>query len=392
MGIDRPDDDDLPPAEQPDNPGNATDVPAYDSKQPGREHFEPPDREEHYERLRAEGALEQPPAGDQQQAAEDPGPAAALEDQGTTDDRSEPGQRPKADEPAANDQQAPNVDRPPENDAAATEDQAPKGERSKAGEPTEDAQDAQAAGWAQKADMSRWMWGEYLKKWPPEERPPIDRSDDPPGSWRADIIRYLSPEDNVEVEQQCDVIADREAKLISPRLREVESCDPDRHLIGFDQRLKGRDRIKEKVYDDMDLLSRSTREAISLLPDAIRYTFEYDEARYTQGVRADIARMKEQGFKLEVLKNFWSDDQYKGINSQWIEPVSGQRFEMQFHTGISAEAKEITHKAYERLRTHQANAFEELVLEAFQRKVSADVPDPIGATDIPDYPEREQHA
>ena len=102
--------------------------------------------------------------------------------------------------------------------------------------------------------------------------------------------------------------------------------------------------------------------------------------------------MEEQGFRLEVLKNFWSDDQYKGINSQWIEPVTGQRFEMQFHTQISAEAKEITHKAYERLRTHQADAFEELVLEAFQRKVSADIPVPSGATDIPDYPERDQHA
>ena len=32
--------------------------------------------------------------------------------------------------------------------------------------------------------------------------------------------------------------------------------------------------------------------------------------------------------------------------------------------------------------------FEELVLEAFQRKVAADVPVPPGATDIPDYPER----
>ena len=51
----------------------------------------------------------------------------------------------------------------------------------------------------------------------------------------------------------------------------------------------------------------------------------------------------------------WSDDKYKGINSQWIEPDSGQRFEVQFHTRISFEAKQLTHHAYERLRTpHQA--------------------------------------
>jgi hypothetical protein len=194
------------------------------------------------------------------------------------------------------------------------------------------------------------------------------------------------------VEQECDCIAERERETISPGLREVESRDPDRHLIGFERRRKGRDRIKEKVYDDMDLLGRSTQEAISSLPDAIRYTFQYDEARYTQTVRADIARMKEKGFKLNILKNSWSHDQYKGINSQWIEPSTGQRFELQFHTRISFEAKQITHGAYERLRTHQADAFEELVLEAFQRKVTAAVPVPDGATEIPDYREGEQHA
>ena len=106
----------------------------------------------------------------------------------------------------------------------------------------------------------------------------------------------------------------------------------------------------------------------------------------------DIERLKGQGFELQRLKNSWSDDQYKGINSQWIEPDTGQRFEVQFHTRISFEAKQLTHDAYERLRTKQADMFEELVLEAFQRKVAADVPVPSGATDIPDYPERRADA
>ena len=72
----------------------------------------------------------------------------------------------------------------------------------------------------------------------------------------------------------------------------------------------------------------------------------------------------------------------------WIEPDTGQRFEVQFHTRISFEAKQLTHDAYERLRTKQADEFEEMVLEAFQEKVTADVPVPPGAADIPDYPER----
>ena len=59
---------------------------------------------------------------------------------------------------------------------------------------------------------------------------------------------------------------------------------------------------------------------------------------------------------------------------------------MQFHTRISFEAKQLTHDAYERLRTHQADEFEKMVLEAFQKKVAAEVPIPPGAADIPDYP------
>ena len=131
---------------------------------------------------------------------------------------------------------------------------------------------------------------------------------------------------------------------------------------------------------------RSPEEAVSHVPDAIRYTFQYREAHYTQGVWADIERLKDQGFELQKLKNSWSKEQYKGINSQWIEPETGQRFEVQFHTRISFEAKQLTHDAYERLRTNQVDMFEELVLEAFQKKVAADVPVPPGATDIPDYP------
>ncbi len=169
-------------------------------------------------------------------------------------------------------------------------------------------------------------------------------------------------------------------------MRTIESQDPDRHLIGFDNRLKDHDRIKEKVYDTVEERGHSLEDAVSLVPDTIRYTFQYRETYYTQGVWADIGRLKEQGFELSKLWNAWSDDQYKGINSQWIDPDTDQRFEVQFHTHISYEAKQLTHDAYERLRTHQADVFEELVLEAFQKKVAAEVPAPPGAADVPDYP------
>jgi hypothetical protein len=82
----------------------------------------------------------------------------------------------------------------------------------------------------------------------------------------------------------------------------------------------------------MEEFDFSVEEAVSSVSDTIRYTFQYREAHYTQGVWADIERLKGQGFELHKLRNAWSGEQYKGINSQWIEPDTGQRFELQFHT------------------------------------------------------------
>jgi hypothetical protein len=248
---------------------------------------------------------------------------------------------------------------------------------------------AAAEKWQQQTTESRSIWTEYERKWPPAEHPAVDRSKDPAGSWRADNSRVLGVADNNRVESECDRIARREEERISPTMRSIESQDPDRHLVGFDDRLKGRDRIKEKVLGTIKDFSRSPEQAVSLVPDTIRYTFQYREARYTQGVWADIERLKNEGFKLHKIRNSWSDDhdQYKGINSQWIEPGTGQRFEVQFHTRISFEAKQLTHTAYERLRTAaKPDKFEQMVLEAFQRKVTGEVPVPPGAADIPDYP------
>ena len=251
---------------------------------------------------------------------------------------------------------------------------------------------AAAEKWDRDSSQSRGIWSEYQCKWPQEEEPPVDRSGDPPGTWYGDRDRRLEPADDNQVEAACDRIAKREEDKISPRMRAVEGQDPNRHLIGFDRRLKDRDRVKEKVCDFKNEKGHSLEKAVTLVPDAIRYTFQYPESRYSKGVWADIERLKGQGFELYKVRNFWSDEEYKGINSQWIDSQTGQRFEVQFHTHISFEAKQLTHDAYERIRAlpedefEKKAEFEKMVLKAFQRKVSADIPVPPGAYGIPDYP------
>jgi hypothetical protein len=240
--------------------------------------------------------------------------------------------------------------------------------------------------WKTTDQHARWLWSEYQRRLAPPERPAPDKPKGEPGSWTGEGGSSLSRADNERVDAACDRIADREREKITPAMREVESQDPDRHLVGLGDCRKGHDRIKEKIYEMKTELNFSPEEAVSRVPDAIRFTLEYPEARYTQGVWADIGRLEEQGFEQKTRRNYWSDERYKGINSQWIDPDSGQRFEVQFHTRISFEAKQLTHDAYEILRAKKADKFEELVLDAIQKKISAEVPVPPGAVDIPDYP------
>ncbi len=62
--------------------------------------------------------------------------------------------------------------------------------------------------------------------------------------------------------------------------------------------MKGRDRIKEKACAITESLDRTTEQAVFLIPDTLRYTFQYQEARYTQGVWMDIGRLNDQGSDL----------------------------------------------------------------------------------------------
>ncbi len=131
----------------------------------------------------------------------------------------------------------------------------------------------------------------------------------------------------------------------------IEAEDPNRRLIGLENRLKGKDRLAEKVEravgEQPDLNYDS---AFAVVKDAIRYTLQYPDERYTAGVRGDIERLMGLGFERVDCRNTWESEVYKGINSRWRVQENGQVFEVQFHTEASYQAKQETHTAYERLR------------------------------------------
>ena len=176
-----------------------------------------------------------------------------------------------------------------------------------------------------------------------------------------------------------------EEKTVTPAMRRIEAEDPDRTLVGLEHRLKGKDRLSEKVTEAMTERSRTVDEAFATVKDAIRYTFCYPEDRYTEGVVADCERLEHDGFEPVDRRNSWDAEEYKGINSRWRVPGDGQLFEVQFHTRASLDAKEETHWAYEKLRDPATVKAEQEALSKYQRDVSAGIPIPPGAVDIPDY-------
>jgi hypothetical protein len=245
--------------------------------------------------------------------------------------------------------------------------------------------------WSEALPSLRVAWEEHEDCYPEREwATPHTHTD---GSWSSGETRTLTPDQNTEATKACADIHDEGERVILPAMLQIEAADSNRRLVGLKHMLKGEDRLKEKIADVLLLESHlSPREALDKVPDAVRYTFIYGSDGYAEGVRADVDRLKTAGFEEVKLKNLWSSSQYKGINTQWRRPETGLRFEVQFHTPESLQAKELTHRAYERLRRpeNETTPVERDELEEFQRRVNVLLVTPPGSEEIRDFPERKR--
>jgi hypothetical protein len=245
--------------------------------------------------------------------------------------------------------------------------------------------------WAQAVPELRAAWASHQRKYPERLRASPDTQ--PDGSWVSGEHRRLDPEQNTEASKAHADLADEADRYILPALQRIEAADPNRHLAGLEHLVKGEDRLKEKLADVLLVEPRLTaRQAVDKVSDAVRSTLTYSSDRYADGVAADIDRLKAEGFELVKVKNLWHADQYKGINTQWRMPETATRFEMQFHTPESLEAKELTHEAYERLRRPESETSqsERDELETFQRRANELVAIPPRVDSIKDFPEKKR--
>jgi hypothetical protein len=231
---------------------------------------------------------------------------------------------------------------------------------------------------------------DHMRRWPADEvKAAVDRSRDPAGSWRGDGDQYLNPELHRQAKEEIARVQQADRSLTDRMGETARDNAFGGWLEGLKHRLKGEDRLKEKIAEKIEHEpDRTPAEAIREVNDAIRYTFCFESERYVDGYWSIRQRLDEGGYSMIYSKNHWRDDaEYKGINTRWFT-LEGQRFEVQFHTPESFYAKQyITHDAYERRRNPLIGRSERREIEAFQREVCSFIPVPVDVGSIPDYRE-----
>jgi hypothetical protein len=216
------------------------------------------------------------------------------------------------------------------------------------------------------------------------------------GGWAWKSLR-LDPPANHVADQQLAARRSAEGRHpdgtyddrgLTPALRRVEAQLDHGTLIPDTEKfaLKSPDRFKEKLAKMIERRpDLSVGELADEIHDGIRYTFIFDPAHYTDQTQRACSSLIGDGYELTRLANRWDGEEYKGVNSRWHDPHTGQYFEIQFHTPQSWEAKQQTHGTYERIDNPDTPVGDVERLRAYQRSVSSSLEIPDRWNEIRDY-------
>jgi hypothetical protein len=175
---------------------------------------------------------------------------------------------------------------------------------------------------------------------------------------------------------------------LSPAMRGIEAQAEHGKLVPETEKyaLKTHDRFMEKLMEMVDAEpDKPAQELAGEIHDGIRYTFLFEPEDYIVGVRELTGKLEESGFELGVVKNTWGNDEYKGINTRWLDHESEVRFEVQFHTEESWTVKQQTHGVYVKIHNIDTPVEERERLRAYQREICARVLQPPGWEEIIDF-------
>lgn len=199
------------------------------------------------------------------------------------------------------------------------------------------------------------------------------------GGWKGEGGLTLNAADNAKVDTYVDRTKEAERSItVDVRAAALAS---GAELVGFEHRLKSPDSLKRKVATSLkEHPEQNVQGVLARLSDAVRYTLQWQDAAYTDGVATASAVLSAWGNDNTKWSNTWGRSSgYKGLNTGWRAPRSGQLFEVQFHTPASKHAQEVTHLLYEEQRLPSTTPARKKELQARQDAMFAAVPVPQGA-------------
>jgi hypothetical protein len=206
--------------------------------------------------------------------------------------------------------------------------------------------------------------------------PEEPRGNLPDGSWEGEDGLHLDREANAAADDFMRRSSEAEPHL-TDSMQDVAGKVDHGKLIALEYRLKGEDSLKRKLATDMlEDIGADHTHVLGGIKDSIRYTMEVPNSNYTHGVQQAINDLQAKGFENITFKNTWDSAGYKGINSTWRDPISGQAFELQFHTADSFTAKMDGHVLYEKERLPGTSPEELAAIKAEQADLFGKVPVP----------------
>jgi len=117
------------------------------------------------------------------------------------------------------------------------------------------------------------------------------------------------------------------------------------------ERLKSTESLARKIDGDAEKKYGGDREkAADNISDAVRYTLNVDDNKYTENLERTLDTLEKTGWKVNEVKNFWQQgDPYDGVNMKISR--DGVKVELQLHTPKSHEIKEVKlHNDYAKYR------------------------------------------
>jgi hypothetical protein len=218
----------------------------------------------------------------------------------------------------------------------------------------------------------------------------------PDGSWEWNG-RYLTPDESRIADEalgRCRIAEGRNVfggyghSGLTPAMRRIEAQLEHGQLLAETEScaLKPADSFKQKLADLILRHPDKSAEELALeVHDGIRYAFIFDAEHYADGTLQAHSRFKGNGFDLEVRRNCWQNQEYKGINSRWRDPAHDLVFEVQFHTAASWDVSRRAHSLYEAITDPATPPEERARQRSVYAEMSATVPVPRGCATIPAY-------